>query len=262
MPWPSTAILTRPDGRNEALARRLQAAGWEVLALPALAIEPLHDTTPPHPRDYDLVVFVSGNAARLYLEALQRSDPGARWPAGTQAATVGPATAEALRAAPGFGMDATVLHPPASAPTHDSEALWALLRARPLPGRVLLVRGTQGRDWLAERLEEAGAQVVRHAAYRRCPAVWPAEARARLHAWAGEGRQPAWLLTSGESIDAVAAQMRSEGLLQWWRQGRFVVTHPRLRGLLQAALGDEHGAAMVKESMPADEAIFEALVAA
>src|SRR5690606_39453212 len=53
-----------------------------------------------------------------------------------------------LRDLPGFGADTTVLCPSADAPSHDSEALWALLCERGhKPRRVLLVRGTQGRDW-------------------------------------------------------------------------------------------------------------------
>ncbi|WP_050849460.1 uroporphyrinogen-III synthase, partial [Bordetella pertussis] len=168
------AILTRPQGRNGALAQRLHDAGWQTLCLPALRIEPLppENGVVPLPRDYDLVVFVSGNAARLYLEQL-RERGELPWPAGAVAATVGPASARALLDSGQFGADTTVLHPAETAPTHDSEALWALLRARPaLPRRALLVRGTQGRDWLADRLVAAGVEVSRHAVYRRRPAPW------------------------------------------------------------------------------------------
>lgn len=262
---PPIAVLTRPAGRNGALAQHLASAGWQVLLLPALIIEPLPDTgPPPRPQDFDLVVFVSGNAARLYFDSLAAHGlllPGG-WPGSTLAATVGQASAQALRASPLFGARARLLHPSADAPAHDSEALWQLLSAGPLPRRALLVRGTQGRDWLAERLAEAGASVRVHAMYRRRPAGWPAEAQAQLRRWAADSIHPAWLLTSGEGIDAVAAAARAAGVFEWWAQCRFVVTHPRLEKHLLAVAGAPGQTGRVKTSMPADEAIFEAILAA
>ncbi len=256
------AILTRPAGRNEALADRLSTAGWQVLALPALVLDPLPDAGPPPlPHDFDLVVFVSGNAARLYLE--QAGLPGG-WPAGTLAATVGPASAQALRDSPCFGPQGRILHPPAEAATHDSEALWQLLSSGPLPRRVLLVRGEAGRDWLADRLAEAGAQVERYALYRRRAACWPPASVLQLRRMAADPapQAPVWLLTSMAGIDAVAASVRAAGLFDWWLRGRFVVTHPRLGKHLLAVAESAGQTAVVKSCMPADEAIFEALAAA
>ena len=262
---PRVAILTRPDGRNDALSRGLRAAGWQVLVLPALEIHSLPVTAAqlPLPQDYDLVVFVSGNAARLYLGQLRDVAGQHRWPATTLAATVGPASARALREAPGFGADTTVLCPPPDALTHDSEALWEVLRAQArLPRRVLLVRGTQGRDWLGDQLCAAGVQVVRHAAYRRQPAPWPASALQQLHEWAQEGVRAHWLLTSGEGLAAVHAQICQAGLELWWRASRFVVTHPALAQRLHPDVSGEGPAPMVKICLPADEAILAAFVAA
>ena len=260
-----TAVLTRPAGRNEALAARLAAAGWQALAMPALALEPLDQAgPPPAPQDFDLVVFVSGNAARLYLE--QADLPGG-WPASSLAATVGAASAQALRDSPKFGPQGRILHPPSEAPFHDSEALWQLLSARPLPRRVLLVRGETGRDWLADRLAEAGAQVQRHALYRRQPAHWPAQALQRLRQMAAasatdpQAPAPVWLLTSGAGIDAVADAVRAAGLFDWWARSRFVVTHPRLGKHLLAVAQGAGQTPMVKICMPSDEAILEAITA-
>lgn len=78
---PPLAVLTRPSGRNEALAARLRAHGWEACVLPALEILPLDCLEGlPMPEDYDMVVFVSGNAARLYLDQLTRARGGFSWP--------------------------------------------------------------------------------------------------------------------------------------------------------------------------------------
>lgn len=262
---PPIAVLTRPEGRNEPLARRLAGAGWQVLTLPALAIDPLPDEGHmPLPQEFGLVIFVSGNAASLYLERLAGRMPGQSWPAGTLAATVGPASARVLRDSPLWCADATVLHPPAGAESHDSETLWNLLSRRPLPRRALLVRGTQGRDWLADRLTQAGVEVVRHALYRRRPADWSGQAERQLSQWASQApaARPVWLLTSAEGISAVAEGLRVRGLLGWWGQCRFVVTHPRLVQHLLAVAGGSVQTGMVKVSLPADEAIFEALTRA
>ncbi len=255
------AILTRPEGRNEALAHRLQAAGFIARALPALDILPLAPSAAvPRPQDYGLVVFVSGAAARHYFDQLARAHGMGAWPSVVPAATVGPASAEALRESGWFGANTTVLHPGAEAPSHDSEALWELLRGRPLPARVLLVRGTRGRDWLGDTLAAQGVAVDRHAAYERRPAAWAAADVAQLRRWAEAGTPVTWLVTSGEGIDAIRANLDAAGLGAWWERCGFVATHPALARRLP-----RHGtgaAPMVQICMPNDESIFQAFVAA
>lgn len=257
-----TAVLTRPAGRNEALAARLSVAGWRALLLPALVLEPLDCPGPiPAPGDFDLVVFVSGNAARMYLT---QTDLPMGWPAETLAATVGPASAQALRQVPQFGPRGRIVHPSADAPTHDSEALWQLLSSRPLPRRALLVRGEAGRDWLAERLIEAGVDVHSHVLYRRRTAAWPGDSLQQLRSLAADAQAqpPVWLLTSTASIDAVADGARAAGLFEWWARSRFVVTHPRQGEHLLAIARGAGQTPMVKTSIPADDAIFQAIATA
>ncbi|HCW19898.1 MULTISPECIES: uroporphyrinogen-III synthase [Achromobacter] len=262
---PRVAVLTRPAGRNEALAGRLNDAGWSVCMLPALEIQPLDVATTdlPRPADFDMVVFVSGNAGKQYLDQLARADGPSVWPAGTIAATVGPASAGGLRESPGFGANTTVLHPGEDAPSHDSEALWQVLCGLPqLPARVLLVRGTQGRDWLGDRLEAHGAAVTRHAAYLRRPASWDAAQLAPLRRWADAGVSATWLITSGEGADAVRAGLDAAGLASWWERCRFVLTHPSLARRVPAGCHGDAPPAMVKICLPNDESIFQAFVAA
>jgi len=265
MPRPAMsriAILTRPAGRNADLARSLGQRGWRTLDLPALQIEPLPaaEGSLPLPADHDLVVFVSGAAARRYFEQLaQAGQPS--WPHDTVAATVGPASAAALRACPGFPAHARLVHPPPEAERHDSEALWSELAREGLhPRRVLLVRATRGRDWLAERLAAAGAQVRRHEAYRRSPAVWSADQERQLRAWRAGACHPVWLLTSGEGVDAVRESIRRMDLESWWADCGFVVTHPRLAERLAAGLPTGRGgrASMVKTCLPEETSIVQA----
>jgi uroporphyrinogen-III synthase len=264
---PAAVILCRPAGQNEALAERLRAAGREVLCLPALVLTPLVDQALPDLSGIDLVVFVSGNAARFFLDQRQREQPGQTWPAQLAAATVGPGSAAALRAHPSFGEQAELVTPPSCSAQFDSEALWQALQARPQALRtVLIVRGTQGRDWLAGRLREAGVEVRIHTAYRRAPAPWTDPERAALQALAARGAPAVWLLTSVEGVDAVAAQIVAHDLSAWWLQGRFVVTHPRIAAHVtqvwqaicaQAGRGD---AAIVLQTCPAGDAAAVAAI--
>lgn len=258
------AILTRPEGSNEVLAQRLLAAGWLVRDWPALTLATLAGEAGrlPLPQAFDLAVFVSGNAARHYLAQLRDAGQGGAgtWPASCAVATVGPGSAAALRASGGFG-GATLVHPGPDAPSHDSEALWDELRRRgPLPRRVLIVRGTQGRDWLAEQLRGAGVEVVPHAAYHRAPAQWGDAELAQLRDWRDQALRPTWLLTSGEGIAAVLDNVARAGVLPWWRGCRFIVTHP---ALARRMAGQEAVAeAAISVQVPDNDALFEAFVSA
>jgi uroporphyrinogen-III synthase len=262
---PRVAVLTRPAGRNEVLAGRLLGAGWSSCILPALEIHPLPIAAAdlPRPSGYDMVVFVSGNAARQYLDQLVRVDGPAAWPADVIAATVGPASAQALHDLDCFGANTTVLHPGESAASHDSEALWRVLQDLPqLPARVLLVRGTQGRDWLGDKLEAHGVAVTRHAAYLRRPAHWSPAQLAELRRWADAGVSATWLITSGEGADAARAGLETAGLSDWWERCGFVLTHPSLARRVPQTGNGAACPAMVKICLPNDESIFQAFVAA
>jgi uroporphyrinogen-III synthase len=261
---PSVAILTRPAGRNARLAARLEENGWQVRDWPALRIEPIAclRATLPLPRDYDLIVFVSGNAARFYLRQLAEIGHEASWPSSTIAATVGAASAAPLKLSGWFGPHARILHPAADSLNQDSEALFRLLHQHGLrPERVLLVRGTKGRDWLGNALQQQGALVQTHAVYRRCAEQWSDQACTQLQAWAREQILPYWLLTSAEGIAAVTRTVGRLGLGQWWARCPVIVTHPKLAYDLPVAADSPVGR-MVKICLPNDEALFQAFVAA
>jgi uroporphyrinogen-III synthase len=261
----SLVLLTRPEGRNEALAARLQGCGLSSLALPALSIQPIavRSAVWPWPDEYDLIVFVSGNAARFYLDQLARLRPGAAWPAGTLLATVGLASARPLYDA-GFIPPANILHPSSGASRQDSESLWELLqpRARQFQ-RVLVVRGETGREWLGRQLEQAGAQVRRYAIYRRMPVRWLAGQARMLESGLESGRPVICLLTSAESVAAVHANVVRCGLDRFWAQAGFVAVHERVADHLRSLIAPISGkvdAPRVVICSPGDEAVFQAIV--
>ena len=153
-------IVTRPAAQAATWVADLRGAGFDAVALPLIHIAPPRDLQPVHHAwlvlaQHQLLFFVSANAV---LHFFAQRPAGASWPAGTRAAAPGPGTAAALRAQ---GLPpAAVLEPADDAPSFDSESLWLRLQAEPWAGRsVLVVRGEDGRDWLAEQLRAAGATV-------------------------------------------------------------------------------------------------------
>jgi uroporphyrinogen-III synthase len=108
---------------------------------------------------------------------------------------------------------------------------------------VLIVRGDGGREWLAETLRGAGAQVEALAAYRRV-APQPDEAqRAVLDAALAQPRAHLWLFSSSEAIDRLDALAGARGPAAW-REARAIATHPRIAARARAlGIGRVHEAA-------------------
>ncbi|WP_394240680.1 uroporphyrinogen-III synthase [Halopseudomonas laoshanensis] len=162
-------LLTRSEADNQRLAGKLDQLNVRTQGMPLLHIEPQLET--PSQRQlllnidlYQAVIVVSPVAARLGLERLEDYWP--QMPVGIDWFAVGKSTAEVLQTAglkvqvPGQGQ--------------DSEAVLALPRWQALlqPGdlKVLIWRGTGGREHLAEQLRVQGAQVDYLELYRRCAA--------------------------------------------------------------------------------------------
>lgn len=275
-----TAVLTRPAGQSAALAARLARDGMDVFEFPLIEIAPVEDPLPL--RDalatlerYALVVFVSPNAIDHGLAELSLP-----WPKAVPAAAIGPGSVAAL-ARHGLAPPAIEVICPAGADAgevrvkgagngngddaasqrFDSESLWAALEARFGEGGlaakdVLIVRGDGGREWLAERLREAGANVQAVAAYRRrvpqaSPDAW-SRARALL-----AGVPHAWLVTSSEglrNLETMARAQLSAAEFSALRHAPLVAPHPRIAETARA-LGFDR----ITQSGPGDERIAAAL---
>lgn len=127
-------VVTRPQGQEEELVRRLQALRHEVIHFPLIAIEPLGDE-PVDVEGYDWLVVTSVNGARE-LRRRMRGTPA-------RVAAIGAATAEAFGGADLVPGDST------------QEGLLAEL---PRPAGRVLFAGAEG----ARRLlvDELGADFV------------------------------------------------------------------------------------------------------
>ena len=240
-------IVTRPAAQAASWVRQLATRGVEAIALPLIEIAATPDPEPVHAAWASLaarrlVVFVSANAVLHFFAA---RPAGAIWPVPVLAAAPGPGTADALR---GEGVAAAAIVEPApDAPQFDSEALWQRLAGRDWQGAsVLIVRGDGGRDWLAERLGEAGAKVDAVAAYARLAPKVSAEQRRSADAAFADPEGHVWLFSSSEAI----ANLEALAGAPWPKRSRAIATHPRI-----AARARQAGFASVSEVGPGLDAV-------
>jgi uroporphyrinogen-III synthase len=241
-------IVTRPAEQALPWVQQLQQQGCDAVALPLIHISPLPNTQPLqqawlHVQQgrYALVMFVSANAVQQFFAACDAQDTNGpvpppqahRWPVGCMAGSTGPGTTAALLA---HGVPASaVVAPAADAPTLDTEALWQQLRHQPWAGRqVLLVRGEDGRDWLADTLRAHGAAVQLLAAYRRSAPVLMAAEQALLQAALQAPQQHVWLLSSSEAVGYLVQLVQQGQLAQAPQPGQNLhasqawASHPRI----------------------------------
>ncbi|ACD15489.1 fused uroporphyrinogen-III synthase HemD/membrane protein HemX [Paraburkholderia phytofirmans] len=263
-----TVVITRPAGQSNELIARLAAAGIATLDFPLIDIAPVIDDAPLRAalaslERYALVVFVSPNAVD---HAFAQSD--SIWPHALPIGVVGPGSVQALArhgvAAPAYN----VISPPSGSDEDtarfDSEGLFAAidaaLGATSLEGkRVLIVRGDGGREWLAERLREAGAEVDTVAAYRRLVPEPSIGAWARVHELLA-GVPHAWLLTSSEGVrnlNELAHDHLTADEIAQLKRAALVTPHPRIAQTARALGFDS-----MTVSGAGDERIARALIAA
>ncbi|SAL20413.1 bifunctional uroporphyrinogen-III synthetase/uroporphyrin-III C-methyltransferase [Caballeronia arvi] len=277
----ATVVVTRPGGQSSALLALLANAGFGTLEFPLIDIAPVDDDAPLRaaldelylppdaPGRYALVVFVSPNAIDHAFSRL-----GAPWPADLPVAVVGPGSVAALVRQGVHGPSHRVISPSTedADPRFDSEALYAAIEAHfgtnGLEGkRVLIVRGDGGREWLAERLVEAGAKVEKATAYRRVLPEPSMQKWERVHALLAGGPdiRHAWLLTSSEGVRNLA-ELAHEHLtadeIARLKRAPLVCPHPRIAEAARGAgfdritvsgAGDERIAHSLEALFPAVE---------
>jgi uroporphyrinogen-III synthase len=150
------------------LCRLLESYGATTLRLPAVEIKPLKDRRVKAEQlgaleDFDVILFTSANAVRFGVSFLdQKRD--------LTLAALGPATSRALNQA-GYRV---AMQPGES---FDSEGLLSHPGLERVAGnRILIIKGTHGRDLLQQELKRRGATVVCAEVYERVPATVSAAA--------------------------------------------------------------------------------------
>ena len=240
-------LITRPAAQAEEWVTSLRAKGIDALALPLLAIVPAANSMPVvlawvRLAQLRLVVFVSPNAAEQFFV---HKPSGMFWPGQTYAASVGPGTSRTLLK---LGVPrGRLIEPAPDSAQFDSEALWKQLSAMDWQGAgILIVRGEGGREWLAETLRRAGAQVTKLVAYKSAPPTFTAPQRALLDAALADPQHHLWLFSSSEAITHLASAVTFGN----WGRAWAVTTHPRI-----AARAQELGFSNVVQTRPALDAV-------
>lgn len=263
-------IVTRLLPQAVRWVQMLEQHGHAGLALPLIEVAALVDRSAllaarQQLARYAAVMFVSSPAVEGFFAAESEPSPH---PTETpvlpaRAWCTGPGTRAALLRH-GIAADA-VDAPDQSAGQLDSEALWQRVSSQVRPGvRVLIVRGDTlgasasvqpaaagvgvGRDWLAQRLEQAGAQVDFVVAYRRSLPTWSGTQRAQALAAAGDGS--VWLFSSTEAVRNLQLLLP----VQDWSHARAIATHERIATAVQGL-----GFAAVLTSHPSLPAVLASL---
>ncbi|MGN6703704.1 MAG: uroporphyrinogen-III synthase [Burkholderiaceae bacterium] len=226
-------VVTRPAAQAGALAAKIAAIGRMPVLFPLLEIRPLPDpsalrTALDRLADCALVAFVSPNAIDACFAHV------AAWPAGVPIAVMGDGSRAAL-ARHGLTSANTTIVSPARTDRTDSQTLLEVLDLPALRGReVLIVRGEDGRELLADALRKAGARVPPVAAYRRCAPALDDAGRRTLQELIGG--TPEWVVTSSEALRILLRLARENGgeeaVTKIQRQ-RLLVPHFRIRETAQ-----------------------------
>ncbi len=221
---PLHVLVTRPREQAQRWVRELASFGVTAHALPLIDIGDAAETAPVvqawrHIASQALVMFVSANAVQRFF-ALRPAHVA--WPQALRAASTGPGTTAALREA---GVASAQIVAPADDGPFESEALWQRLVHEPWQGaQVLVVRGEQGRDWLAEQWREKGATVHFVNAYRRMLPLWHDADAQRCDEAIAKPAATLWLFSSSEAV----ANLRSLRPSANFSSAQALCTHERI----------------------------------
>lgn len=157
-------LVTRPRDQAGAMARLIEEAGGIALCIPMIRILPPEsweecDHAIERLHDFTGVVFTSVNAVKRFLHRMAEKHCSAARLAGKSVYAIGDPTARFLQS---HGVQ-----PLPALSTFSGRGLAAQLRNQEFAGKkILLPRGSLGRDEVAEALREAGAVVVPVVVYR------------------------------------------------------------------------------------------------
>jgi len=217
-------LVTRPQQQAGPLCRLLETRGANTYRFPALDIKPLTERRALAARlgaieDFDLIVFLSANAVRFGAMLLEQKRD-------LPLAAIGPATSRALNQA-GY----RVAVQPAGG--FDSESLLRHPKLERLASnRILLVKGSGGREFLQDELSRRGAQVAVADVYRRERANPSSDELSALEALFAEGAIQVITATSAETADNLL-ELATPSLRGDFECARWVVPSERVAARLR-----------------------------
>jgi uroporphyrinogen-III synthase len=207
-------ILTRPLAQALAqasfFAGQLSTAGREVVIFPCMEIHALDDYSildqALRSLDcYAMIAFVSPNAIGVTLQRLAQL--GLSLPRGLTIAVMGAGSTSALQQ---YGIDNSThrIIRPQNPERTDSETLLQALDLATLSGQqVLIIRGQNGRELLAEALRQNAVLVTQVAAYSRAAPKFDAEKQAQFLQLLNQGGD--WVVSSSEILATLLSWAQS-----------------------------------------------------
>ena len=239
-------LVTRPEHQGSELAGAIRRAGGKAFELPVLHIE-FRDPE-EIARDAarigqsEIIVFVSRNAVSGGLDTLNV--------AGATIAAVGPATRRALE-------DSGCAVHIVPEGRFDSEHLLMHPDLQDVSGKnIAIVRGTHGRELLADTLRERGATVAHLAVYERKIASPDPLRIAQISDRWNRGEIDAVVVMSVESLDGLL-RILPDDCLEMLRQSVLVTPSTRV---IQTALEQLPGTRAVLADGPDTTAMVATLI--
>jgi uroporphyrinogen-III synthase len=213
-----TVLVTRPAAQAAALCEQMQRQGAVAIAFPAVEIAPVTAATAS---GHDLIIFASVNAVAHGAHLIEKGPT-------TRIAAIGKATAAALKEASlpadivpetGFNSEALLAHPDLTLPEG---------------AKVLIVRGSSGRELMQETFTARGLLVETRDVYRRVrPSIEAATRDALETRWQNEGID----VVTATSIETLhnLIDMLSERGRALLRETTLLVASRRIADAAQAA---------------------------
>jgi uroporphyrinogen-III synthase len=224
----SRILITRPEPGCSVWTSALRLQGLPAVALPLIDIAPVPFMWDAAAR-FDAFVFVSRSAVEGFFQSQSLTSLQA-----ARCLVTGPGTRAAL-IQHGLAADRIDVPDPSSA-QFDSEALWQVIGRRDWQGRRIgVVRGsnyvgeTEGRSWLADQLQGAGAQLDFVTTYQRRLPVLTDASRDVLENPAADVvtnvvTNDVWVFSSSQAIAHLQLLVPSMD----WSQSHAIATHDRI----------------------------------
>ncbi|MBP2195953.1 MULTISPECIES: uroporphyrinogen-III synthase [Pantoea] len=225
-----TILVTRPEPAASELVARLRTQGKLAWSLPLIEFTPGRDVDdlPQQLSDLqpdDLVFLLSQQVVTFAHPALQRQ--GFAWPTQLDYYAIGRSTALALHTVSNLKVD----YPHAR---ETSEELVRLNRLQKVSGkRALILRGSPGRELLADTLTERGVDVRYCECYQRCEKYYDGAVEGRR--WRDRGITTL-VVTSGEMLQQLFGLFPPIDRREWLLHCRLLVVSERL-ATLAASMG-------------------------
>lgn len=219
-------LVTRPSAQAQNLCNKIRVLGGNPLLLPTIEIiaapaQPATHAAIAKLAAYDLAIFISPNAVQHAAAYFQQHCPV--WPAATKVAAIGASTAQALNTL-GINVDFC------PAPHFTSEGLLAIPFLQTIAGKkILLFRGNDGRDLLANTLRARGAQLTEVIVYQR---TLPSFAKSTLTALWQTDTLELIICTSNTGLQNLFTLVGEEGRT-WLQNMRLLLVSARMAKFAQ-----------------------------